>query len=442
MIKNLQFYNYLILLLPLGFITGPLILEILLILITVLFFFDVKKSFFFELIKSFFFKIFFCFSIYLILSFFIFSRYNIGYTYSLFFIRYGFYFLAIIYFISKNLELKKLLLISFLIINLLVAIDAITQFIFGSNILGFKIQDTLRISGIFGDELILGSYLTKTSIFLFTIIFFFEKNYYLKFIALSLIVINFTLIFLSGERSALFLFMIYCSFLFLILDVKINYKFIFFSIIILLASITLFTNQNVYKRIFEQTIFDLMGPNNLTKNFYNSDQIIIKNYDFDDCVNKRNLENKECFYKKNFYFFSATHQNYFVTSFNIFKNHIFFGSGPKTFRILCKNEKYFVNRWSCSSHPHNYYFQLLAETGVIGISILIIAYLSIIIKIVKIRLDKHLNANHKNYYLVLLGGLFINFFPIVPTGNFFNNWLLIISLMPVIFILDYKNEHN
>ena len=440
MIKNLKFYNYLILLLPLGFITGPLILEILLFLITALFFFEVKKKFFFELIKNFFFKIFFCFSIYLILSFLIFSRYNIGYTYSLFFIRYGFYFLAIVYFISKNLELKKLLLITFLIINLLVAIDAITQFIFGSNILGFKIQDTLRISGVFGKELILGSYLTKTSIFLFTVIFFFEKNYFLKFTALSLIVINFILIFLSGERSALFLFIIYCFFLFLILDVKIKYKFIFSSLIILLASITLITNQNVYKRIFEQTIFDLMGPNNLTKNFYNSDQLIIKNYDFDDCVIKKNLENKECFYKKKFYFFSATHQNYFVTSFNIFKNHILFGSGPKTYRVLCKNEKYFVNRWSCSSHPHNYYFQLLAETGIIGLSILIIAYLSIIIKIIKIRFDKNLNANYKNYYLVLLGGLFINFFPIVPTGNFFNNWLLIISLMPIIFILDYKNE--
>ena len=208
----------------------------------------------------------------------------------------------------------------------------------------------------------------------------------------------------------------------------------------MLTSITLITNQNVYKRIFEQTIFDLMGPNNLTKNFYNSDQLIIKNYDFDDCVIKKNLENKECFYKKKFYFFSATHQNYFVTSFNIFKNHILFGSGPKTYRVLCKNEKYFVNRWSCSSHPHNYYFQLLAETGIIGLSILIIAYLSIIIKIIKIRFDKNLNANYKNYYLVLLGGLFINFFPIVPTGNFFNNWLLIISLMPIIFILDYKNE--
>ena len=440
MIKNLKFYNYLILLLPLGFITGPLILEILLFLIAALFFFEVKKKFFFELIKNFFFKIFFCFSIYLILSFLIFSRYNIGYTYSLFFIRYGFYFLAIVYFISKNLELKKLLLITFLIINLLVAIDAITQFIFGSNILGFKIQDTLRISGVFGKELILGSYLTKTSIFLFTVIFFFEKNYFLKFTALSLIVINFILIFLSGERSALFLFIIYCFLLFLILDVKIKYKFIFSSLIILLTSITLITNQNVYKRIFEQTIFDLMGPNNLTKNFYNSDQLIIKNYDFDDCVIKKNLENKECFYKKKFYFFSATHQNYFVTSFNIFKNHILFGSGPKTYRVLCKNEKYFVNRWSCSSHPHNYYFQLLAETGIIGLSILIIAYLSIIIKIIKIRFDKNLNANYKNYYLVLLGGLFINFFPIVPTGNFFNNWLLIISLMPIIFILDYKNE--
>ncbi len=442
MTKNLPFYNYIILLLPLGFIVGPLILEILLFFITALFFFDTNKEDFFKFINNFFFKIIFIFSLYLILSFFIFSRFNIGYTYSLFFIRYGFYFLALSYFISKNSNLKKLLLISFLIINLLVAIDAMIQSIFGSNILGFKIQDTLRISGVFADELILGSYLTKTSIFLFTIIFFFEKKIFFKYAALSLIIINFILIFLSGERSALFLFIIYCFFLFIFLDIKIRFKLIFSSFILLIAFIILLTNQNVNKRIFKQTLFDLMGTNNFTENFYNADQLIIKNYDFDDCVINRNLDNKNCFYKKKFFFFSATHQNYFATSLNIFKNHIFFGSGPKTYRLLCKNEKYYVNRWSCSTHPHNYYFQLIAETGIIGLSILVIAYLSLIIKIFRIKFNKDTNSNYKNYHIVLLSGLLINFFPFVPTGNFFNNWLLIISLMPVIFILDYKNETN
>lgn len=442
MIKNLKLYNFIILLIPVGLITGPLILEILLLLTTVLFFLNVNKKDFIKLGNNFFFKIFFIFSFYLILSFIIFSRYNIGYTYSIFFIRYGFYFLALVYFISKDNSFRNSFLISFLIINSFVVLDALIQYFFGSNILGFKIVDFSRLSGIFGDELILGSYLTKTSIFLFALIFVFEKNYYIKNIAIILILINFILIFLSGERSALFLFIIYSIFLFLFLDIKIKYKFLFSIIIITLTSIIILANQNVYKRIFQQTIFDLIGPNNFTQNLYNADQIIIKDYDFEDCVVNKNLKNKDCFYDKKIYFFSPTHQNYFLTSLNIFKENIFFGSGPKTYRILCKDKKYYINRWSCSSHPHNYYFQLIAETGLIGLSILVIAYLGVIIKIFSIKFNNHLPSNYKNYYLALLGGIAVNFFPFVPTGNFFNNWLVIISLMPVVFILDYKNEVN
>jgi O-antigen ligase len=36
------------------------------------------------------------------------------------------------------------------------------------------------------------------------------------------------------------------------------------------------------------------------------------------------------------------------------------------FRIKCKDEKYAVGISPCLTHPHNFYIQLLAETGIIG----------------------------------------------------------------------------
>ena len=41
----------------------------------------------------------------------------------------------------------------------------------------------------------------------------------------------------------------------------------------------------------------------------------------------------------------------------------------------------------------------------------------------------------KNCYLILIGGLLINFFPFMPTGNFFNNWNSILILIPVSLLL-------
>jgi O-antigen ligase len=36
------------------------------------------------------------------------------------------------------------------------------------------------------------------------------------------------------------------------------------------------------------------------------------------------------------------------------------------FRIICKDEKYATGITPCMTHPHNFYIQLLAETGIIG----------------------------------------------------------------------------
>jgi len=63
----------------------------------------------------------------------------------------------------------------------------------------------------------------------------------------------------------------------------------------------------------------------------------------------------------------------FLTAFRIFKDNIFFGIGPKMFREVCKRKKYIVKTKldasvdGCQTSPHNYYLQILTETGIFGI---------------------------------------------------------------------------
>ena len=63
--------------------------------------------------------------------------------------------------------------------------------------------------------------------------------------------------------------------------------------------------------------------------------------------------------------FSNIHQGHMNSAYKMFKSNIIFGHGPKLFRELCNNSEY-KHEFSCSSHPHNTYIQLLAETGLVG----------------------------------------------------------------------------
>ena len=110
-----------------------------------------------------------------------------------------------------------------------------------------------------------------------------------------------------------------------------------------------------------------------------------------------------------------------------------FGSGPKMFRIKCKNYKnqYFHG---CSTHPHNTYFQLLSETGIIGTLTVIILFFIILYQYVKIFFSILFNKiNNKivftKFFLII--SFLISLMPIIPSGNFFGSYINIFHYYPL-----------
>ena len=55
------------------------------------------------------------------------------------------------------------------------------------------------------------------------------------------------------------------------------------------------------------------------------------------------------------------------------------GIGLRNFRNFFSNPKYKIDEKSCSTHPHNTYIQLLAETGLIGFMFGIILFFIFVI---------------------------------------------------------------
>ena len=146
------------------------------------------------------------------------------------------------------------------------------------------------------------------------------------------------------------------------------------------------------------------------------------------------------------YIFSHDHHGHYILSYQMFKDHPIIGTGVKGCRYLCRNKIYILEKDDgCSTHPHNTYVQILVSTGLIGFIILLIAFGFIIKAIFNCRSEMR-KTNIFDPYLasqgIMISTIFVNLWPIVPSGNFFNNWLSMIYFYPIGFYLylRFKNE--
>lgn len=480
--NNNFFSNYYIiipiLLFPFFFISGPFLPDFVISLSSIFFLIYCFRNKDFKYFNNYYFLLFFIIYVYInINSFFSFDQ-KISFKVSIPYIRVIIFAVFFSFIITKKYFIK-FFFFSFYLSYIILLIDSLVQLKTGFNLIGYPAS--YRISSFFGEELIMGSFVSRTLPFVLGILFYLNiKNK--EFLGLILLLISGILVFISGERLS-FIYYIMSAFFFSIFFFNLKLKFYFFILIFFLFSIITFYNSNFFNRLYFHTKEQLKQGRSVI-------------------------------------FLSYRHELHYLSAYRMFKDKKIFGHGLRSFRNLCSDEKYNVQdkidkdnakfspidgfyniaeeyreiedlnfskillkyyvisvtskdsyaefvvgdsyvkfykskgeyvkkneilftsyQYSsgCNTHPHNIYLQILAEIGVIGFilffSFFLFMFCQLIIIFLRIRKNNVTHKDKSNFLFIL--GVVLSLFPLFPSGSFYNNWLLAIFSINLGFLIHY-----
>ena len=355
-------------------------------------------------------KLILLFCLYLIFNSFISNNFSIGALRNFGFIRFGVLFCAFNYFFFYKRFFNKIFIIWSITLFIL-TIDTYIESFTGKNILGYGELYGNRIVSFFKDEAIVGWYIN--SFWLIIIGYFFSlsnkftKNY--KYYILIMSLFFFFAIVLTGERSnAMKAFIGILIFYFANDQFKINEK--MFSILLLsVLFIFLINNSNFLKLRYSGQFFTPL----LT--IYKSDV--------------KKVEDK---HNTGFSVYFRLYQS----GYNVFKNYPFFGVGNKNYRLeTCVEDK--KPNYICSTHPHQTYFEFLAEHGFVGTAIVLFFLFSLVFSKLKI-IFKSKNSIQTGCFIFLLSSLL----PFLPSGAFFgdNNLTIFWLNLSLMYSINMKTN--
>ena len=415
---HLSIMNSFFLLIVPAIVSGPFLADLFCVIIAVNFLFISLKKKLWNYYNNIFVFLILFFSTYIIIRSLLADNITHSLSSSLFYFRFIFFALGVQYIIINNNLIKKYFLHIFIFTFSIVLIDGFVQYFFHYNLLLFVSPEPNRLSGFFRDEMILGSFLSRFFPFLFCFIVFFKNPSKIKItVFIIILILSDILVFLSGERSAFFyILLVTLMAIILIQRLKVIRIYTFIISIVCIFLVSVF-DQTTRNRMINQTINEF--------------------HEVDD-NNKFNLK-----------YFTQAHQEHFLTAFKMFQDNILFGQGPKMYRILCDQPPFDNIDTQCmtannTSHPHNTYIQLISETGLVGFLCIFIIFCCLLFCLSKQFFYMYfLRKNYiSDYRTSLLLALMVSLWPIIPTGNFFNNWLSVIYYLPVGFIFAdmYKNK--
>jgi hypothetical protein len=190
----------------------------------------------------------------------------------------------------------------------------------------------------------------------------------------------------TGERSNFIKSLI----LFILLLILINNK------------LLLFKKKTIFITTFILIFFSIL----ISKNILNRQSAIFEQY--------KNINKIEKIEKiKN-----IQYAQHYLLAWSIFSENKWLGIGTKNFRYICNNEKY-QEKYprGCTTHPHQIYFELLCEQGIIGFFIFLLFFLVVFISSYR-TYKENKNLYHLNSFLFYI----VFLIPLLPSGSFFSTF--------------------
>lgn len=437
--KNYLTINHLVLAIitsfPILLITGPFLSDLFCIILGLIFIYQIlNQEIYNKVFKSY--KIY----IYFFISFYFYLNLNssfgfdptISFLTSVPFIRIILFIFGLAFFLYKFDILYKSFYITYFICISVLFIDSILIFLFEINIFNKEILYSNRVSSLFGDEKIMGSYVTRLLPICLACSFIIDvKNK--SFLNLIIITIAGILVLFSGERVASFYYF-GTIFVYVLINKKYYFKFIgtlFFTILIVVVAN--YQNLSIFDRFYKDTI---------------------------DQFNETNS------------YLSYRHTLHLKTAYEMFLDKKILGHGLKSFRHKCSEVKYensiqlkqkkdldnlnkikkadtgdyiTEHKNGCNTHPHNVFLEYLSELGLIGFLFLIVIYFYALFNFIKYLIQIiFLKIIRKENFAksMILVGILLQLFPFIPSGSYFNNYMMIIMYLSFGFYLSLINKQK
>jgi O-antigen ligase len=394
--------NYFPYLLPLLLIFSRSLADITIVLIGILFLYHSYKNIGWEWVKEKWFYFALIFSIYCLT---VNSAISIEPTetlaYSLFFIRWPIFAMALSYWILNDIKSLKKFFVSITIVLIFIIFDTWWQFLFDYDIFGFEKYSEVRLTGPFKNNPHVGAWIAKLVLLppMFLILYKklklqHYKNHltYIFFIVSSILFLS---VFITGERMSLLLILanIFIIFIGIILDKIVSLKKMVLLLLISFFGISIFA------------------------------------YSFPDTTQRAYFSTVE----KIFNWRTSDYGLVWQSAYDVWMQSPVFGVGLHKYREACESLGIYGSSYldaigsGVCFHPHNISLQLLSETGLVGFILFYTMVCFLTLSSLKTFYTKKLWLS----FALVFNIIFTCFLPIASSTSFFANkyaaivWLLV-----------------